>query len=569
MSETDTGVNAGETVADGDVASLLAGLIDEWENEVVEFKRAGKDVKTSEIGKYFSALANEANLRGTSRAWLVFGVDDRTRSVVGTKFRPDPAHLDSLKRQVADGTGPASTFREIHEHWDSGGRVLLFEIPPAPVGIPIAWNGHYFARAGESLTALGIDKLDEIRGQVGDGDWTAEVLPGGSIADLDDEALQHARESVATKLANRTAREAVMGWPLETFLARTRLTRDEQLTRAAVLLVGKAESAHLLLPHPAQLTWRLEGEERAYEHFGPPFLLATSALYRRIRNIQIRLLPEDALLPIEQAKYDRKVVLEALHNAIAHQDFARNGRVVVTERPDRLVFENEGQFFEGRPDDYIPGIRTPRRYRNPFLTQAMAALNMIDTMGYGIHEMHVSQKERYLPLPDFDLSEPNMVRLTVHGRIVDPAYTRLLIERTDLPLTDVLALDRVQKGLPIDAQVARKLRQRGLVEGRRPNLHISARVAKASATKADYIRTRAQDDAHYQKLVTDYLSQFGTASRKDITALIWDKLSDALSDDQKTNKISNLLTKWRRKGVIYNAGSRPSPEWRLRETGAE
>ena len=134
---------------------------------------------------------------------------------------------------------------------------------------------------------------------------------------------------------------------------------------------------------------------------------------------------------------------------------------------------------------------------------------------------------------------------------------------------DVLALDRVQKGLPIDAQVARKLRQRGLVEGRRPKLHISASVAKASATKADYIRTRAQDDAHYQKLVTDYLREFGAASRRDIDALLWDKLSDALSDEQRANKIGNLLTKWRRNGVIYNAGSRPSPEWKLQVADAE
>ncbi|MDZ7802101.1 MAG: ATP-binding protein [Trueperaceae bacterium] len=569
MSETGTGGNPGMSAADDGIASLLARLLDAWENEVVEFKRADRDIRTSDIGRYFSALANEANLRGASRAWLVFGVDDATRSVVGTQFRPDRGHLDSLKRQMADGTGPASTFREIYEHSDPAGRVLLFEIPPAPIGIPIAWNGHYFARAGETLAALGIDKLDEIRGQAGAGDWTHEVLPYASFADLDDEAVRHARESVAKKLANRTPRETVTGWPLETFLARARLTRDGQLTRAAVLLVGKPESAHLLSPHPAQLTWRLEGEERAYEHFGPPFLLTTSELYRRIRNIQIRLLPDNALLPIEQAKYDRKVVLEALHNAIAHQDFTRNGRVVVTEQPDRLVFENEGQFFEGQPDDYIPGTRTPRRYRNPFLTQAMAALNMIDTMGYGIHEMHKSQKERYLPLPDFDLSEAHMVRVTVHGRVVDPAYTRLLIEQTDLPLADVLALDRVQKGLPIDAQMARKLRQRGLVEGRRPKLHISARVAKASATKVDYIRTRAQDDAHYQKLVTDYLRKFGTASRKDIDALLWDKLSDALSDDQKANKIGNLLTKWRRNGVIFNAGSRPSPEWKLQEGDAE
>jgi ATP-dependent DNA helicase RecG len=114
--------------------------------------------------------------------------------------------------------------------------------------------------------------------------------------------------------------------------------QNGQITRTTLLLLGKAESAGLLSPHPAQLTWKLEGPERAYEHFGPPFLLNTSRLYQRIRNIQLRLLPEDELLPIEVSKYDQKIVLEALHNCIVHQDYIRNGRVVVTEQPDRLRF---------------------------------------------------------------------------------------------------------------------------------------------------------------------------------------------------------------------------------------
>lgn len=87
-------------------------------------------------------------------------------------------------------------------------------------------------------------------------------------------------------------------------------------------------------------------------------------------------------------------MLEALHNCIAHQDYTRHGRVVVTEQPDRLVFENEGSFFEGQPGDYLEGNKIPLRYRNSFLAQAMAELNMIDTMGYGIHDMHARQARR-------------------------------------------------------------------------------------------------------------------------------------------------------------------------------
>jgi len=158
-------------------------------------------------------------------------------------------------------------------------------------------------------------------------------------------------------------------------------------TRTALLLLGKAESAYMLSPHPAQLTWKLAGEERAYEHFGPPFLLSSTLPYRKIRNVQLRILPEDQLIPVEVAKYDRKIVLEALHNCVAHQDYTRNGRILVTERADRVVLESEGGFFDGRPDDYVAGNRTPRRYRNPFLAQAMSELSMIDTMGYGIHSI--------------------------------------------------------------------------------------------------------------------------------------------------------------------------------------
>ena len=542
---------------------LLERLIASWENEVVEFKQAGSDFSTDDIGKYLSALANEANLRGAGGGWLVFGVHDKTRQVVGTGYRPEVERLQSLKMQIAQNAEPRITFRDIHEARIAGCRVLLFEIPSAPQGIPIAWKGHYYARAGESLTSLGLDKLDDIRRQARGRDWTAQLVEGATFDNLDAAAVRKARESFAQKYANRFQPGEVEGWSLATFLDRARVTRDGRITRATLLLLGRAESAHLLSPHPAQLTWKLEGQERAYEHFGLPFLLTTTRVYQRIRNIQLRLLPQDELLPIEVSKYDQKIVLEALHNCIAHQDYTRHGRVVVTERPDRLVFENEGDFFEGQPDDYIQGHKTPRRYRNPALTQAMVELNMIDTMGYGIHSIYAGQARRYFPLPDYELDQAHAVRLTIYGSVVDPAYTRLLIQNTDLPLADVLALDRVQKRLPIPDEAAARLRRGKLIEGRKPHFHVSAAVAEATASKADYIRTRGQDDAFYARLLTDYLAKFHQADRAEINKLLMDKLSDALDERQKYNKISTLLTRLRRRGVIVNTGSDTAPCWRL------
>lgn len=547
------------------LARLLNELIAAWESEVVEFKQAGDDYDSDKIGRYFSAMSNEANLRGLDRAWLIFGVNNKTRNVVGSNYREAPERLQSTKQQIAASTEPSITFRNIHTLNHSQGRVVLFEIPVAPRGMPIAWKGHYYARAGESLSSLGLDKQDEIRQQTLLQDWTAQVVQKASLSDLDEAAVAKARDSYARKYANRFSIDEVMSWPLTTFLDRARITQSGEITRSALLLLGKAESAWHLSPHPAQLTWSLEGAERAYEHFAPPFLINTTKLYQRIRNIQLRLLPQDVLLPIEVAKYDQKIVLEALHNCIAHQDYTRNARIIVTEKLDRLIFENEGGFFEGAPGDYIEGNKIPRRYRNPFLAQAMAELNMIDTMGYGIHAIHVGQARRYFPMPDYDLSEPHAVKMTIYGSVVDPAYSRMLIQKTDLSLDEILALDRVQKRLPLSDPMIKRLRRNGLIEGRKPNFHVSASVAGATASKADYIRTRAQDDDYYAKLIVDYLSKFGGASRKEIDDLLLDKLSSALSQVQKKNKIGNIISKLRIGGVIHNAGSRAAPEWRLRK----
>jgi ATP-dependent DNA helicase RecG len=539
-----------------ELEQIIEHLIDTWENELIEFKQAGRDYDTDKIGRYFSALSNEANLRGFERAWLVFGVNNKTRCVVGTDYRPEAERLQSIKMQITESTEPSITFRNVYETTLSAGRVVLFEIPAAPRGMPVAWKGHNHARAGESLTALGVDKLDEIREQTAASDWSAQVVQSATVDHLDPVAIEKARTAFAKKYANRFRDGEVAGWSVQTFLDRARLTQNGQVTRASLLLLGKAESAYLLSPHPAQMTWKLEGPERAYEHFGPPFLLSSSALYQRIRNIQVRVLPEDELLPIEVSKYDQRVVLEALHNCIAHQDYERNGRILVTEQLDRLAFENEGRFFEGQPGDYISGEKTPSRYRNPFLAQAMAELNMIDTMGYGIHDMHMGQAKRYFPLPDYDLKDPERVSVALYGKVVDPAYTRMLIQNTDLPLADVLALDRIQKKLSVDDATIRQLRKRGFIEGRKPALHIAAKVAAATGDRAAYIKTRRQDDDYYAKLVTDFLKQYDTATRKEIDELLLNKLSDGLTDQQKKNKVHNLLGKWKIQGIIENRGGR-------------
>ncbi len=544
-----------------ELQQILDELVAAGESEVVEFKRAGNDYNTDKIGEYFSALANEANLRGTEAAWLVFGVDDKTRDVVGTDYRKDRARLDSLKLQINHSTDPRVSFREIHVLDQAGGRVILFEIPPAPRGFPIAWKGDYRARAGESLIPLGLAKQDEIRNQAIATDWTAATVATATLEHLDPEALARARQGFSERSPRLV--DQIAGWDDATFLAKARLTLDGRLTRAALLLLGRDTSVHLLSPHMAELTWKLTGAESAYEHFAVPFLLNATKLVNRIRNIQIRFHPPNELIYREIEKYNESGLHEALYNCIAHQDYRKHSRVIVTERIDRVEFISVGDFYDQTPDAYMLSERVPRRYRNPFLVAAMTELNLIDHMGNGIHRIVDQQRKRFLPLPDYDLSTPGEVKLTVFGAVIDEAYSRLLMARDDLPLEDVLALDRVQKHLPINTEAAARLRKAKLVEGRKPHLRVAAAIADAAGTRAEYIRTRGQDDAFYIKQITDYLDKFSSASRADIDALLLTQLSDALDAEQKRNKVGNLLGKMRDAGTIHNDGSRTKPKWVL------
>ena len=480
-----------------DLTALLDRLLAGGESEVVEFKQARRQFSTDKTGEYVSALSNEANLRGATSAWLVFGVADDRRAV-GTTQLATAEERQALKGHIQQSIDQGLTIREIHEVDRAGARVVLLEIPAAPRGIPISWKGHYFARAGESLVPLSLDKSDEIRGQTFAHDWTAVTVPEATLDDLDPAAIARARQGFVERHAPRIPASDVAAWDDATFLDRAKLIRDGGITRAALLLLGSDDSRYLLSPHLAQLTWSLRGEEQAYEHFHLPFLLTATALSKRIRNVQKRLMPPTELIYREIRKYDERSVLEAIYNCIAHQDYRQHARVIVTEYVDRIEFTSVGDFVDGEPDEYAVNGRTPSRYRNPALVEAMAQLNLIDQMGYGIHRMVRDQVRRFLPLPDYDLSRHGEVKPTMHGAVIDQAYSQLLMVRTDLPLEDVLALDRVQKHLRIAPEALRRLRRLGLVEGRQPNVFVSAGVAAATGDQAAYMRARPLDDEHYR-----------------------------------------------------------------------
>jgi ATP-dependent DNA helicase RecG len=473
------------------------------ENEIVEFKEAKNGYDFRKLGKYFSALCNEANLKGKPHAWLVFGVEDKHHHIVGSQYRTNKKDLDNLKSEIADKTTNRITFIEIHELDLPDGRVIMFQIPAAPKGIPVAFEGHYYGRDGEDLSPLNLEEIERIRGQVILEDWSAAIIPDATLDDLDPEAIKVARANFKSKFPNQ-AHEVDL-WNDITFLNKAKITSKGKITRTAIILLGRDESEYLINPAEAKLRWILldnKGNQKDYMIVGTPLLLAVDKVFAKIRNLKYRYLKEGTLFPEET-------------------------------------------------------------YRNRFLAMAMFNLKMVDTAGGGIKKMFNFQRERMFPLPDYDLSG-GKVKVTITGKVLDLEYARLLARNQDLTLEEIIMLDKVQKKRTLTSSEERHLKSKRLIEGRKPNYFLSATVAKITGNMGEYIKNRSFDDRYFKDLILEFIRKNDHATKEDIDHLLLDKLPAVLDENQKKNKVRNLIYALSKKEyTIVNQGTNRNPLWKL------
>ena len=199
------------------------------ENEVVEFKEAKNQYDKDKLGKYFSALSNEANLKGKQQSWLVFGVKN-DKTIVGTTI--SDSQLNEYKSEIGQHTAPRCNFINSHRVLKNGKTVLLLEIPAAPKGMPISWKGFNYGRDGESLVALNSEEYDRIRVQANASDWSAQIIPSATINDLSEEAIKQARIRFAQK--NPNLKPEIEKWSNEVFLNKAKITiKGKKIGRAS------------------------------------------------------------------------------------------------------------------------------------------------------------------------------------------------------------------------------------------------------------------------------------------------------------------------------------------------
>jgi len=503
--------------------------------------------KGEDLVSYVSALAN------MDGGCVVIGAKDKSLEVTGIQDFADYTAENVVHRILGKTPGlPSMGLRiEVIQASDTGAMVWLVWVPHHAPRQPVLAHDKAWQRDGDSLTELHEDRRKAILAEHLTGeDWSAVVVPLSTLADLDEAAIAKAREKYFEKHQREAWAAQIPQWGVEKLLDKIGLTIHGRITRACLLLLGQPERASALLsPNPVEITWKVPAE-RVAEHFHPPFLLTTTEVAQHIRNPNIKLFPANELLAVTLPRYDTNtVLLEGLHNCLAHQDYAQCGRIVVEESAGLVRMINLGGFFDGRPEDYASGARTPERYRNDRLAKAMSEVGMIDKVGYGIHDMVQAQRRRFLPLPDYEGSSPLRTVFNVYGQQIDENYSKLLMERSDLPLEQVIWLDRVQKKERIaDEQVA-VLRRAKLIEGRKPNFFVTAHVADATNTQPEYTRNKGLDDHYYKTLILQHLKQFKSVSVVEVRALLLDKLPNSLTPVQKQAKVKNLLTALRMSGL--------------------
>lgn len=223
---------------------------------------------------------------------------------------------------------------------------------------------------------------------------------------------------------------------------------------------------------------------------------------------------------------------------------------------EKLCFKNAGQFIPESVEAVVTNNFPESHYRNPALVEAMRNVKMVETEGGGIRKLFIQQRKRFFPMPNYDIHDDHVI-CTIEGRVLDENFANILVANTSLSMADIMLLDSVQKGKLISHDAATYLRKKGYAEGRYPNLYLSSKLVahtKHVGLKASYIKNRSFDNDYFKRLIIDYIKEYGKAERADLFTLIGKMLPDYMSERQRYDKLTNLLSSLKRKRQLNYDG---------------
>lgn len=524
-----------------------------------EFKNLKNSFCGDEKNDVISYVSAIANMDGGD---LVIGVHDKTLEIVGTdtyNYDKQKAILRLTERCVNLSTEDLYIDEFITD--DTNRKVWVIHIPKHLPKRPVFAHNKAWQRIEDSLVEMTTERMSTILDEpiFSETDWSAQIVSDATIDDLDEVAIAKAR-MMFKKVHSRIPEAEVNAWTVETFLSKCGIMKNGGITRAAIILLGKYESAFKLRPAVVQVTWTRRDEKQDvvdYEHFTVPFILTVDEILSKIENLTMREMPGGTLFPDTMKQYDDYTIREALHNCIAHQDYTMQQRINFVENPTYLYYSNAGSFIPGTLENALTNEEPQAYFRNECLCRAMVDFNMIDTVSRGIKKMFNEQWRRHFPMPDYEIDAKNRkVSVRIYGNEINKQYTNLLKTNDSLTLWDCISLDAVQKGRTIHEDVAQNLLNRGLIEGEAPNYTISLGIAKATNQLQGYTKQKGLDKEKMKQMILQYLKNAGTdgAKRDSIYEYIKDVMPQVKTHEQQLRLLGDILSALSVDKLIYAKG---------------
>ena len=404
-----------------DVSGVLATLLTQSEAEWIEFKK--NNWRPEEIGENISAVSNAARLHQRDIGYIIWGVEDGTRKVVGTVFKPHDVKVkqQELENWLATQLEPRIDFK-IHEiSWD-GKQVVIFAVQPC-TDRPVGFKGVEYIRVG-SYTKRLKDHPEKER---------ALWIKGSQINFEKEIAIAGARTAEVTQLVDCQAYFKMAQQPLPASESAIMLKLESEklliragnekwnITNLCAILFARKLSDFDSLARKAVRVVVYNGRDRTKTTKEQEGILGYASGFARLVgyiNDQLPTNEEIGQALRRQARmYPEIAIRELVANAIIHQDFRMRGVSPMIEIfEDRIEITNPGPPLIST----LRFIDEPPQSRNEQLAALMRRLNVCEERGSGIDKVIFEVEYFQLPAPEFTASESHTkVTMFAHKKLTD------------------------------------------------------------------------------------------------------------------------------------------------------
>ena len=358
-----------------------------------------------------------------SDAYLVWGIDDVSHEVVGTKFSPHTSKKGNelLETWLARILEPRIDFR-FSEVTISEARVVVLEIESA-IQRPIAFAGTEYIRVGSSNRKLGAyPQKERMLWQLF---ARAKFETGIAAEQLTDIAVMDNLDSSSyfslLQLPKPESRAAEMQYLERDRLIVHGLAGKWHVTNLGAILFAKDLGRFRRLQHKAVRVIQYEGKGRLRTIREREWTRGYAAEFEELVEYITTLLPVNEV--IESAlrrsvpKYPPIAIRELLANMMVHQDFYETGTSPMVEIfSNRIEFTNSGDPLV----DTDRFVDFPPKSRNELLTSHMRRFGICEERGSGIDKVIAVIEVLQLPAPEFETpGDSTKVVLYAHKKLSD------------------------------------------------------------------------------------------------------------------------------------------------------